>query len=163
MPEKAPHHAMEAARRAGLPLVLAGPAQDLSYFRDEIEPRLSDEITYAGHLTQHQLAQLLRRASVSVVTPMWDEPYGLVAAESIACGTPVAGYARGGLPEVVGQEGGFLVAPGDVDALAAALSRARRLDRRAVRRHAELTCGADAMIDAYERLYRTSARAVEAA
>ncbi|MCW2834811.1 MAG: glycosyl transferase family 1 [Nocardioides sp.] len=156
VPEKAPHHAMEAAQRAGLPLVLAGPVQDESYFAREIAPRLTDDVTYAGHLTQEELAGLVRGASVTVVTPMWDEPYGLVAAESIACGTPVAGYARGGLPEVVGDEGGFLVARGDVDALADAMHAARRLDRDAVRRHAVRTCGAEAMIDAYERLYLAS-------
>ena len=139
VPEKAPHQAMDAARRAGLPLILAGPAHEESYFRDQIVPRLCDTITYAGHLSQHELAALLRDASTSVVTPMWDEPFGLVAAEAIASGTPVAGYARGGLPEVVGRDGGFLVAPGDIDALAAAMHAARSLDRGVVRRHAELT------------------------
>ena len=163
VPEKAPHHAMEAAQRAGLPLVLAGPAHDVRYFETEIAPRLGGGITYAGHLTQHELADLLRGASVTVVTPMWDEPYGLVAAESIACGTPVAGYARGGLPEVVGRDGGFLVAAGDADALADAMHAARRLGRDAVRRHAELTCAVEAMIDAYERLYLASVGLGEAA
>lgn len=163
VPEKAPHHAMEAAQRADLPLVLAGPAHDYAYFRDEIAPRLTDTIAYAGHLTQQQLGQLMRGASLVIVTPMWDEPYGLVAAEAIASGTPVAGYARGGLPEVVGTRGGFLVAPGDIEALSDAMSAARRLDRDAVRRHAELTCGAEAMIDAYEELYRSSAGVDQAA
>ena len=71
----------------------------------------------------------------------------------MASGTPVAGYARGALPEVVGPDGGVLVEPGDVSALARAVRGARGLDRVAVRRHAELTCGLDQMVDAYERCY----------
>lgn len=153
VPEKAPHDAMDACRRAGVPLVLVGPAHDRDYYRREVEPRLGSGIEYRGHLDHRELAHLLRAASVAVVTPAWDEPYGLVASEAMASGTPVAGYARGALPEVVGPDGGVLVAPGDVAALATAVRAARRLDRVAVRRHAELTCGIDRMVDAYEACY----------
>lgn len=163
VPEKAPHHAMDAARIAGMPLVLVGPRHDAVYFRDEIAPRLGDGITYAGHLTQEELSGLLRMASASIVTPMWDEPYGLVAAESIASGTPVAGYARGGLSEVVGLEAGMLVAPGDIGALAEAIHAVVRLPRSGVRAFAEQNCGADAMIESYEALYARQARTDDAA
>jgi len=88
-----------------------------------------------------------------VVTPCWDEPYGLVVAEALACGTPVAGFSRGALPELLDDTCGVLVAPGDTDALASAIDRAAGLDRRAARRHAERTCSIDAMVDGYERLY----------
>lgn len=163
VPEKAPHHAIDAARLAGMALVLAGPAHDETYFRREIAPRLGDGVDYAGHLSQHELSRLVRRASVSIVTPIWDEPYGLVAAESIASGTPVAGYARGGLPEVVGAGAGMLVQAGDIDALAEAIHVAGRLDRRGVRAFAERTCGADAMIEAYESVYAGLQRTDDAA
>ncbi|WP_245155214.1 glycosyltransferase [Nocardioides sp. 1609] len=153
VPEKAPHAAMDACRRAGVPLVLVGPAHDQQYYRTEIEPRLGDGIEYAGHLTHAALGRLLREASVAVVTPAWDEPYGLVASEAMACGTPVAGYARGALPEVVGAGGGVLAPADDVDALAAAVLAAGRLDRRAVRAHAEATCSLTRMVDDYERCY----------
>jgi glycosyltransferase involved in cell wall biosynthesis len=153
VPEKAPHEAIDACRRAGVPLVLVGPAHDQAYYRREVEPRLGSGVEYRGHLDHRELAHLLRAASVAVVTPAWDEPYGLVASEAMASGTPVAGYARGGLPEVVGTDGGVLVAPGDVDALAVAVRAARRLDRVDVRRHAERTCSLEVMVDAYERHY----------
>ncbi|GIM64798.1 hypothetical protein Pve01_84260 [Planomonospora venezuelensis] len=86
VPEKAPHLAVEACRLAGVPLVLAGPVQDQAYFDRAVAPLLGVDAMYAGHLAQRKLSQLLRQASVAVVTPMWDEPYGLVAAEAIRAG-----------------------------------------------------------------------------
>lgn len=155
VPEKAPHEAIDACRLAGLPLVLAGPAHDADYFDREVAPRLGSGVEYRGHLDHRELGHLLRSASVAVVTPAWDEPYGLVASEAMACGTPVACYARGALPEVVGPHGGVLAEPGDVAALGLAVRAARRLDRAAVRRHAEATCSLERMVDAYERCYRS--------
>ncbi|MBS2939767.1 glycosyltransferase [Nocardioides sp. J2M5] len=161
--EKAPHLAIDACRAAGVPLVLAGPVQDVDYVEREVVPRLGGEVTYAGHLTGAALARLLQEASVAVVTPAWDEPYGLVAAEAMACGTPVAAFARGGLAQVVSPDSGVLVPPGDVAALAAAVVRAARLDRRAVRAHAEATCGADAMVEGYLARYAELGQRVDAA
>lgn len=153
VPEKAPHEAIDAARAAGVPLVLAGPTPDASYFEDEIAPRLGPTAVHVGHLDHCALARLLGRASVALVTPAWDEPYGLVAAEAMACGTPVAAYARGALPEIVTAGTGALAAPGDVADLARALREAQGCDRRVVRRHAEAHCSLDRMVDDYERLY----------
>lgn len=153
VPEKAPHEAVLAARLAGLPLVLAGPVLDLAYFREAVEPLLGAEATYAGHLAQADLAALVGAAAVAVVTPAWDEPYGLVAAEALACGTPVAAYARGGLPEVLTADTGRLAAPDDVGMLAAAMTDAMTLDRARCRAHAESELSLDRMVDRYEDLY----------
>ena len=85
----------------------------------------------------------------------WDEPFGLVAAEAQACGTPVVAYRRGGLQDIV-VDGvtGFLVEPGDIDAAAAALGRVDELDRTACRRHAEAHLDIEAVLDAHEHVYR---------
>ena len=155
VPEKAPHQAIDAARIAGVPLVLAGPAPDEAYFEREIAPRLGPTAVHVGHLDHDALVRLLGRASVALVTPAWDEPYGLVAAEAMACATPVAAYARGALPEVIAPGAGELARPGDVDDLARAVRAARGLDRARVRRHAEQHCSLDRMVDDYERLYAT--------
>ena len=153
VPEKAPHLAVQAARLAGLPLRLAGPVMDRPYFDKMVRPLLGGGVEYVGHLRTDELVALVGSASASLVTPAWEEPYGLVVAESLACGTPVAGFARGALPELVGREHGRLVAPDDVAALAAGLLEAVELDRDVVRAHALATCSVDAMVDGYERLY----------
>lgn len=153
VPEKGPHAAIEAARLAGIPLDLAGPAHDPEYFDREIAPQLDGDVRYLGHLSSAELAERVGRSAVSVVTPRWEEPYGLVAAESMACGTPVAGFARGGLTDVVGSAGGRLCAPDDIGALAAAIASAARFSRQAVRAHALAHCSLDRMVEGYERLY----------
>lgn len=152
--EKAPHDAVSAARRAGVPIVLAGPILDMDYFRAEVEPLLGHDATYAGHLSQAELAHLVGTSNVAVVTPAWDEPYGLVAAEALSCGTPVAAYARGGLPEVLTDETGRLAPPDDIGLLARAIRQAAQLDRARCREHAEQDLSLARMVDGYEDLYR---------
>ena len=154
VPEKGPVEAIRAARGAGTGLRLAGPRPDPRFYREQVEPLLGDGVEYVGHLDHAELVRLVGSASVAVVSPCWDEPYGLVVAEALACGTPVAGFARGALPELLDDTCGVLAAPGDVDGLAAAITAAARLDRAAARRRAAETCSVEAMIDGYERLYR---------
>lgn len=153
VPEKGAHLAAEAAVRAGVPLRLAGPLLDADYFERQVRPWLNADVEYVGHLRTDELVALVGGACASLVTPCWEEPYGLVVAESLACGTPVAGFARGALPELVDRRHARLVTPGDVAALAVALTEAVALDRDAARRHAVSTCSVTAMIDGYEDLY----------
>lgn len=159
VPEKAPHLAVQAALEAGLAIDLAGPLQDESYFASHLEPLLGDRVRYLGHLDTQALVTLVGHAAVAIVSPVWDEPFGLVAAESISCGTPVAGFRRGALGEIVVDGAGVLAAPGDVGALAAAVTQARVLDRRRVRDHAVRHLGIDRMVTEYEAVYARVAAA----
>ena len=157
VPEKAPHEAVEAAALAGFPIVLAGPVHDRGYFERRVAPLLGDQARYAGHLDRFRLQRLIADASVAVVTPQWDEPFGLVAAEAMACGTPVAGYERGALPEIVDLASGVLCEAGDVDALATAMVEATTRDRAVVRRRACEQFSLERMVDDYERTYQQMA------
>jgi glycosyltransferase involved in cell wall biosynthesis len=159
-PEKGTHLAIEAALAAGEDLLVAGPVVDRRYWKDEVEPRLRPpQIRHLGHLGRRDLARLVGAASAVLVTPSWEEPYGLVVAESLACGTPVCGFARGALPELLDSSCGILVEPGDVDALAKSIPAARRVSRAAARRHAERNCSLERMVDGYEELYAALAGA----
>lgn len=156
VPEKGLHLAIDAARQAGLPLAFAGPRNDVDYWRAEIAPRLGSDLTDLGHLGQCELAAQLGRARVALVTPRWEEPFGLVVAEALACGTPVAGFRRGALPDILDQASGRLARPDDVADLARAIVQAAPLDRRGCRKRAEALFDAHRMIDGYEALYRTA-------
>jgi glycosyltransferase involved in cell wall biosynthesis len=152
-PEKAPHLALAACHQAQIGLDIAGPIVDRSYFDTQIVPLLTAEDRYLGHLEHDQLAAAVGHAAVAVVSPEWDEPYGLVVAEALACGTPVAAFARGGIPEIVDETCGVLAQPGDIAELAASIRAAMGLDRRAARLRAQTQCSVQAMVDGYEQVF----------
>jgi glycosyltransferase involved in cell wall biosynthesis len=154
VPEKGLDHAIDAARLAGMPLRIAGPVSDATYYHDMIVPRLGKDITHVGHLAHDELAVLVGGARAALCTPRWEEPYGLVVAEALACGTPVAAYRRGGVPALLREDCGVLAEPDDVASLAAAAIAATRLSRRACRAYAERHCDAERMVDRYEAVYR---------
>lgn len=151
--EKAPHLAIDAARRAGVHLKLAGPLLDRAYFDREVARRLGPHATYLGHLDRSELREVVSGSRVALVTPAWDEPYGLVAAEAMSCGTPVAAFDRGALSEIVDESTGRLAPADDVAALASALLRAGDLDRGTVRSVACRRFSMSRMVDEYESLY----------
>ncbi|MEP7022394.1 MAG: glycosyltransferase family 4 protein [Actinomycetota bacterium] len=153
VPEKGPDLAIAAARLAGLPLDLVGPIADPQYFAAEVQPLLGGDVRYLGHCTHEQLVTLLGSASACLVTPRWDEPYGLVAAEALACGTPVCGFACGALPELLDGNCAVLAEPNDVGALARGLHLATQLSRDATRAWAVAHCSHQRMTDQYEELY----------
>lgn len=153
-PEKGPDAACRVARAAGSPLRLAGPLYDREYFAREVEPLLDGSIEYVGALGRRALWHLLGSARATLLPVRWNEPFGLVALESLAAGTPVVAYARGALPEVVVDgRSGRLVAPDDEAAFSAAARGAGALARAACRADASRHDLA-AMLDAHERLYR---------
>ncbi len=154
VPEKGLHLAIDAARGAGLPLLFAGPRPSRSHWNQDIAPRLGDGVAYMGHLGQAALSRWLGGARVALVSPRWEEPFGLVVAEALACGTPVAGFRRGALPDILDRETGRLARPDDVLDLARAIREATELDRASCRRRAEALFDAERMIDAYEDVYR---------
>jgi len=154
VPEKGLHLAIEAANAAGMELTIAGPVMDRRYFSDMVEHRLGGTVRWAGHLPTSKLKVIYSCAEVGLVTPMWDEPFGLVAAEMLACGLPVAGFDRGAIASIVSTDVGRLVKTEDTNALAAAIVEASLLDCRRCRHHATRHLSVDAMAQRYVDLYR---------
>lgn len=153
-PEKGTHLAIEAARRAGLPLVIAAKVDpvDQAYFDAEVAPHLGPAVHFVGEVTGSVKATLLRRARALVFPIQWEEPFGLVMAEAMACGTPVVATPAGSVPEIVVDGRTGLLAP-DVDGLAAALRRVALLKPVHCRRHAEARFSLERMVRNYETVY----------
>ena len=155
-PDKAPHLAIEAARLARMPLDLAGPISDPAYFESEILHRLGPDVRYLGHLSGASQVEHVRRARAVLVTPTWDEPFGLVVIEALACGTPVIAFGRGGIPDILTcSRVGRLVPGDDVDAMARAAREAHTISRVEVRRFAERHFSLRQMTRSYVDAYRS--------
>ncbi|MGB3684690.1 MAG: glycosyltransferase [Ornithinimicrobium sp.] len=160
VPDKGADVAIAAARRAGHCLKLIGPISDPEWFRSIVQPVLDDNIRYVGHLDQADCARIVGASSALLVTPRWEEPFGLVAAEAALTGTPVVAIRRGGLAEVVRSPIGILVTPrttdtATCDGLVAAITSATALSREEVSRSARQRFGAETMARAYEEIYST--------
>jgi glycosyltransferase involved in cell wall biosynthesis len=155
VPEKAPHLAILAALKAGYDIQIAGPISNREYFKENVAPLLeSDHVHYLGHLSHLEIRQALSRASVFVNTPCWEEPYGVVYAEALASGTPVATFDRGAAREILTERCGITVKQENIDRLAEAISAAAKLSRQDCRQRAESFCNINTMIDGYERQYQ---------
>ena len=143
--------AIEVARRTGMRLVLA--AADNEYYRDAIAPLVDQrQIAYAGEVGPADRARLLGGARALLFPVQSAEPFGLVMAEALACGTPVAALDRGAVREIVedGVTGGVF---GDLDALAEGLPRVLALDRARIRTRALDRFDPRRMVEAYLDVY----------
>ena len=139
---------------------LAGPAvdednPDVRYFREEVEPLIDGRrVRWVGTVAGEERDNLVATARASLVPIDWEEPGGTAVVESLALGTPVVGFRRGCLPELV-EHGrtGLLVDPGDEDALAIAAGEATTLSPDDCRREAARRFTPSRMADRYLRLY----------
>ena len=155
-PEKAPHLAIDAARAAGIRVVLAGKCSEpieRAYFSREIEPRIGADVTIFGIANAADKRELLSRAACLLFPICWEEPFGLVVIEAMACGTPVAALRRGAVPELIvhGQTGVIVDTPAE---LPAAIAQARKLESAACRRHVQAGFTVEVMAEGYEAVYR---------
>jgi len=161
-PNKGAHLALEAARIAGVPLTLFGSIEHRDYFEDRVRPLLGEGRRYGGHLAGPALAQEMGRASALLFTPLWQEPFGLVAIEAMACGLPVAATRIGATADVIGPCGAY-AEPDDAAGLARALHAALRVPRREARLRVERLFSLDVMLDRYEAQYRLAMAAAPVA
>ncbi|GGN03613.1 glycosyl transferase family 1 [Dyadobacter beijingensis] len=153
-PDKGLHLALEAAKLSDKKMKVAGAISDQHYYETEILPRLDDSIELLGSCDHQKLNELIGNANVALITPCWDEPFGLVVAESLACGTPVAGIAKGALPHLLDAQTGSLCSGEDIQELADCIDKASKFDRADCRRRAEELFDVEKMVDAYEGLFK---------
>ncbi len=155
--QKNPGGAIQIAKACGMPIVLAGEpftVQEEAYFNEHVRPFLNDkDVRWIGSANHQQKAELLRNAAALIFPIQWDEPFGLVMIEAMACGTPVVGVRRGSVAEVI-DPGITGFSADTVEELAPLVEQAIKLDRRAVREHSESRFGFRQMVDGYVSLYR---------
>lgn len=151
---KGPQLAIQVARRTGLPLVIAGnvPQEHKEWFATKIAPQLGADITYIGPINNKEKNELLGRACALLMPIQWEEPFGIVMAEAMACGTPVIGLARGAVAEVIEHDvTGFIC--DDIDQMVLAVGNLNRIEREKCRFRAEQMFSDRAIVAAYENVY----------
>jgi glycosyltransferase involved in cell wall biosynthesis len=153
--EKRPDHAIEIAKRSGLPLRIAAKVDptDLQYYRSEIEPLLDHPLVeFIGEISDAEKNDFIGNAAALVCPYDWPEPFGLVLIEALACGTPVLAYRRGSIPEII-DDGitGFVCE--SLSEMAEAVERIPLIDRRRCRAAFDERFTADRMARDYVALY----------
>ncbi|HKW78248.1 MAG TPA: glycosyltransferase, partial [Candidatus Limnocylindria bacterium] len=153
----------DVAERLGRALLLVGGVYDAAYHARAVAPRVREAeaigpgepirgAVHIGPRKREDIYALLGSAAATLMPVHWDEPFGLVAVESLAAGTPVVAFRRGGLAEIVDERSGALVDPDDVDAFAQAVTAVIGRDP-AVCRARAMEFDLARMVARYEELY----------
>jgi glycosyltransferase involved in cell wall biosynthesis len=148
-------NAIAAAEKLGVKLLLAGridPTQQ-EYFDNTIKPHLNEKIQYVGELTESELSDFYGNAKALLYPIEWEEPFGLVVVESMACGTPVIAYKRGSMEELIEDGKTGFVVDSDISLLCEAMKKIDLIDRKEVRASVERKFSKERMVQDYERLY----------
>ena len=154
-PDKGAHRAIAVARETGIPLKMAGKKQDpkeVEYFAEYVEPHLVDGIEYLGEVTHGEKVELLQNARATLFPIEWEEPFGLVMIESMACGTPVIATRWGAVPEVI-EDGRSGIVVDKYRDMPAALEQADALDPIECRRYVEEWFAPERMVANYVEAY----------
>lgn len=154
--------AIKLARETGSKLLLSGNVENFEFFKRDVEPYLSEKIKWIGKisteqpLTKKQVAKLMQRAKAFLMTVNWYEPFGLVMAEAMSCGTPVIGFDRGSVSELVlNGKTGFVVKPKEgIKGLKRALKNIEKIKPEDCRNHVEKNFSLEKMVENYEKAYK---------
>lgn len=153
-PEKGLAEAVQIARMTGEKLLIIGPPVTGEYWDKKIAPYLGDRIQYLGFVPREELFKYYQRAKATLVPIQWEEPFGLILTESMACGTPVIAFERGSVPEVVVDgKTGFIIKNNNLEVMADAVKKIHKINRADCRRHIEENFSIQRMIDRYEEVF----------
>jgi len=155
---KGTKEAIEIAKKSGNKLLLAAKEnpEDQEYFDKYVKKEIDNKsIIFVGEIGIEKKNKLLGKAKAFLMPINWDEPFGLVMIESMACGTPVIAYDRGSVPEIIKNgETGFIVKYGDIDGMVKAINKVDQIDRRVCREHVAENFSIEKMVDGYEDVYK---------
>ena len=161
--------AIKTAIKTGKKLILSGGVEDKEFFEKEVKTYLNDKIQWVGKigkdqpLTEEELAHYYGRAKAFLMTPNWDEAFGLVIIEAMSCGTPVIAFNKGSIPEIVeDNKTGYLSSYEEgVDGLAGNVEKLFNLSDQEyqvmstnARRRVEENFTIEKMVDGYEKVYK---------
>ena len=155
-PIKGVHHAIRIALETNKNLIIAGNRSNDEmvdqYFQQQIQPYLSNQIRYIGPIDDTQKNQILGSASALLMPIEWDEPFGIVMAESLACGTPVIGISRGSVTEII-TDGLTGKACQSIEEMCQAVRSLNRFSRKSCRDYAEKMFSSTVIAQKYSSLY----------
>jgi glycosyltransferase involved in cell wall biosynthesis len=157
-PDKGAHRAVAVAIELGIPLKIAGKRREVKerqYFAEYVEPHVGHGVEYLGEVTHGQKVELLQDARATLFPIEWEEPFGLVMIESMACGTPVIATRHGAVPEVI-EDGRSGVIVDSFRQMAGALEDADALDPIECRRYVEERFAPERMVEDYVAAYRAA-------
>lgn len=155
-PIKGTDLAIEVAQKTNRKLIIAGniPLDKKDFFDQKIAPHLNNDIQYIGQVNDVQKNELLGKCSAFLMPITWEEPFGIVMAEAMACGTPVIGFRRGSVPEVVDHGNNGFVCD-DVDGMINYVNQIDILNRLSVRLTVENRFSATVIATQYLNLYKS--------
>jgi len=150
--KKGVHLAVQAAIKTKQKLVIIGPRYKGNYWREKIEPFLGKNIKYLGCVDRKQLYKYYGNAKALLFPIQWEEPFGLVMIEAMACGTPVIAFNHGSVPEVI-KDGktGFIV--NNVSEMAKAIKKIDKIKKEDCRKWVEKKFSLEKMVNEYEKVY----------
>lgn len=154
-PEKGPVQAIEAVKKAGVKLVMAGKVDtvDKEFFKKEVEPLIDGkQIKFIGEIGHDEKVRFLKKAKALIAPIQWREPFGLFFIEAMACGAPVIAYPYGSVSEVIeDKKTGFIVK--DIEEMVEAIKNIDKINRRKCRERVEKYFTVEKMVDEYEKIY----------
>lgn len=161
VPEKGLDTALTVACKTNLNLRIGGSIVNQDYFDKIVEPKLNSKIEYMGEIIDQKLINFYQKAKVLLFPIDWEEPFGLVLIEAMACGTPIVAFNRGAVREIIKDgETGFIIQPDDIGAMVKAVQKIYAMPkeeykqmRRNCRKHIEDNFTIEKMVDNYEKVY----------
>lgn len=154
--------AIKLAEETNSRLLMSGNIEDMKFYETDVKPHLSDKIQWVGPLsselvlTKPEVAALMQKAKAFLMTINWYEPFGLVMAEAMSCGTPIIGFDRGSVKElVIDGKTGFVIPPEKgIEGLKDALNKINTIKPQDCRDHVVKNFSTETMVDNYEKTYQ---------